>query len=208
MKKILNKKLICIPTCLLSISSKVRTAKIHLPICAALHMPHPSPKTPVSLSILQSMALKQATQIEERWKMQQICSSLFLQRTDGSFYFILRSRQRREHSLYLCNSLICAPRKKISFNAMLSLGSSNIFLPPCGRVYKRTKFRIFMRISLLQMPTSHFLYNLKKLNDRDGPVPCELWRSTWQALVLKLSAFPNITTVTLCKNRYRGASYR
>ena len=63
MRKILTKKLIWIPTSLLSISSRVKTAKIHSPTCVALHMPHPSPETPVSLSISQSMAFRWATQI-------------------------------------------------------------------------------------------------------------------------------------------------
>lgn len=47
MKRTLNKKLICTPTSPLSISPRVRTAKMHSPTRAALHMPQTSPETPV-----------------------------------------------------------------------------------------------------------------------------------------------------------------
>lgn len=112
---------------LLGISSRARTAKIRSHTWVALYMPHPSPETPVSLSISQSMALKWATQIEGRWKKQQILLCSF--KESMALYLILRARQRREHSRYLCNSLIRAPRKSLRFSAMLILGRLKYLSP-------------------------------------------------------------------------------
>lgn len=124
MKKILNKMLICIP---LSSALAQEQGLQHSHTWVALYMPHPSPETPVSLSISQSMALKWATQIERRWKKQQIFLCSF--KESMALYLILRARQRREHSCYLCNSLIHAPRKRLRFSAMLSLGRLKYLSP-------------------------------------------------------------------------------
>jgi len=54
--------------------------------------------------------------------------SFYVPAINGSFHVILRGRQRREHSLYLCNNLIHAPRKKAQVQCNVEPGKAQIFI--------------------------------------------------------------------------------